>query len=588
MGHQVIEIDLRSNPNQLPEHSEDLSQSTESQESSSQQEQDEQHSQDDQQEQSSQPGQSGQQEQSGQQDHVGQQEQGGQQGQSGQSGQSEQQDQSSQQDQVGQQEQGGQLGQSGQQGQSSQSGQAGQQGQSSQSGQVGQQGQSGQPGQIGQQGQSSQSGQIGQQSQSSQPGQDGPSGQSDQQSQGNQSSSVKSSGQSGQDSQIETSSQGTSSNPNETQNTSIEGESSSEIETSDSNTLDSQQSSEATGERTRNSTQQGEGMSSSKKTIEKKSQPKIRDHLKGEPTPLDLLKEQIEKPQRSEATNQFLGQLEQLPSFKERSHGGSYSIDTESDSEVPESVVRTLISKFLNQRFCKRVSDLNIRSNALEKADGFYKWDIKKIVRHLETAQLTKVINDKYGYQYAQGKYESVPLSFYFDLSGSMSSYTNMLAVMAIELLKKDVKVLVGFNQTVHVQIEQIPKQLSVSELADFLTAAGSYYSDEERYQQKSKGQIKYRVVDEDLDTYLIDKKAEKCVVFADCDPLYSVVRLSQKAQVYWFNFESNFSRSDLSDYKGFVYEVHCMKDIQKGLIKVNENRFEALTYIDNPKVLRR
>ena len=180
-----------------------------------------------------------------------------------------------------------------------------------------------------------------------------------------------------------------------------------------------------------------------KKSIEeirKRKAEKIqREHINHDKQEVEESKE--EKYELSEQTNNFLNQLGELPSFEDRDRCAGYSIDTESYTEVPESIIRTLITRFLNQRFCKYNTDLNIRSNSLEKTNGFYKWEVKDVITHLQTHQVIKVLTDKYGYEYANGKNENVPLSFYFDMSGSMSSYTNMLAVIAIELLKKGVKV---------------------------------------------------------------------------------------------------------------------------------------------------
>ena len=292
----------------------------------------------------------------------------------------------------------------------------------------------------------------------------------------------------------------------------------------------------------------------------------------------------------SEQTNQFLNQLNELPSFKDRDRGAGYSIDTEGYTELPDSMIRTLIAKFLNQRFCKHSTDLNVRSNSLEKSRGFYKWKVKDVITHLETHQIIKVFDDKYGYEYANGKNENVPLSFYFDMSGSMSEYTNLLAVIAIELLKKGVKVLIGFNERVNVQIESIKKNIDVQELADILESAGysnwGWSSGRDCFKKDSRVIFKY--IDRNLDNYLLYKKAEKCVVFSDFDPLDEVVNLSQGTEVYWFCFESNFDRSDLRNYNGFIYKVRNARDIVNGLIKVNEKRFETLCYVDNPKTLQR
>ena len=292
----------------------------------------------------------------------------------------------------------------------------------------------------------------------------------------------------------------------------------------------------------------------------------------------------------SEQTNQFLNQLNELPSFEDRDRGAGYSIDTEGYTELPDSMIRTLIAKFLNQRFCKHSTDLNVRSNSLEKSRGFYKWEVKDVITHLETHQITKVFDDKYGYEYANGKNENVPLSFYFDMSGSMSEYTNLLAVIAIELLKKGVKVLIGFNERVNVQIESIKKNIDVQELADILESAGysnwGWSSGRDCFKKDSRVIFKY--IDRNLDNYLLSKKAEKCVVFSDFDPLDEVVNLSQGIEVYWFCFESSFYRSDLRNYNGFIYKVRNARDIVNGLIKVNEKRFETLCYVDNPKTLQR
>ena len=291
----------------------------------------------------------------------------------------------------------------------------------------------------------------------------------------------------------------------------------------------------------------------------------------------------------SEESNNFLNQLSELPSFENRERGTGYSIDTNSTTEIPESVVRTLITKFLNQRFCKKNSDLNVRSNSLEKSEGFYKWEVKDVIIHSKTHQLNKVLNDKYSYEYREGQGNNVPLSFYFDMSGSMSSYTNMLATIAIELLKKNVKVLIGFNERVNVQIDSIDKNITVEELSKIITSAGYSnwgYSTKHNFIKDSR--VKFKYIDRNIDNYLFEKKAEKCVVFSDFDPLNEVINLSQKVQTYWFCFERNFNRSNLQVYNGFLYSVQNPEDILEGLVMVNGKRFETLCYVDNPKQLQK
>lgn len=312
---------------------------------------------------------------------------------------------------------------------------------------------------------------------------------------------------------------------------------------------------------------------------EQKSVPQ-RENLQSEKEPFEPSEEQ--QYTSNQPRNEFFDRLGELPSFENRERGPGYSIDENSNTELPESIIRTLISKFLNQRFCKRNSDLNHRTNSLEKIDGFYKWNIKDVIVHSKTHQLTKVLNDKYGYDYADGKNENVPLSFYFDMSGSMSNYSNLLATIAIELLKKDVKVLVGFNERVNVQFESADKNISVKDLALLLQSAGFSQNVDSFLQRSDICHIKYKLINRNIDNYLIDKKAEKCVVFSDFDPRYEVIKLSQKTQVYWFCFEHSYGRYDLDNFNGFIYPVHNANDILDGLIKVNEKRFETLCYVDN------
>ena len=164
-------------------------------------------------------------------------------------------------------------------------------------------------------------------------------------------------------------------------------------------------------------------------------------------------------------------------------------------------------------------------------------------------------------------------------MSGSMSSYSNQLAVIAIELLKKDVKVLIGFNEVVNVQIDKLKKNINVDELAQLLKQVGDLKDDSIAICKN---------IGERIDKYLISKKAEKCVVFTDFDPKDEVCRLSHEADVYWFCFKANFTEQDLIDYNGFIYPVQNIFDIADGLIKVNSKRFETLCYSDNPKSLRR
>ena len=369
----------------------------------------------------------------------------------------------------------------------------------------------------------------------------------------------------------------------------------SENSSSEENTLDEKSDNPSN---TGNSQEKGESIDERKEKLQelrdkldeysKKKLNLERESLKPDE---DISEESLEKDdyELSDQSNKFLEELSSLPSFKDRDRKDGYSIDTSKYSSIPDSLVRTLISKFLNQRFCKRDTDLNIRSNSFSKTHGFHKWEVKDMILHLETEQLNKVLEDKYGYQYANGVSENVPLSFYFDMSGSMSEYTNMLAVIAIELLKKNVKVLIGFNERVNVQIDKIDKNITIDELVSVLESAGysGYsYNNSDRFIRNSK--VTYKFINRDIDDYLFSKECEKCVVFSDFDPLSEVIGLSQKAKVYWFCFENYFTKYDLGRFKGFIYQTNSAEDIINGLIKVNENRFETLCFVSNNKTLQR
>lgn len=278
---------------------------------------------------------------------------------------------------------------------------------------------------------------------------------------------------------------------------------------------------------------------------------------------------------------QLLEQLAEIKPYFERKSGDGFSINLTGE-KVSDSLIRTLVTKFLNQRFCSS-SDLNIRSSSLERSDGFYRWDLVQIVKHLETEQVTKIPYDKYGYKYAEGKHENIPLSFYFDMSGSMASYSNLLAVISFELLKRNVKVLAGFNEKVRFQFDSVDKDVSIEDFADAIKDAGTYF-----YSNYHNRKIKKQIINENIDSYLIRKKAEKCVVFADFDPLYKIIELSKNADVYWFCFEEDIIKKDLAEFRGFLYQVEDEKDIVSGLTRVSEYRFQTLCNLSNGEYQKR
>ena len=176
--------------------------------------------------------------------------------------------------------------------------------------------------------------------------------------------------------------------------------------------------------------------------------------------------------------------------------------------EINSIIIKNLINKFLKLYFKEKKSNLNERAKSdIEKTYGYYYWDKKKIARHLITKEYAKILNDKYDMEYSKGKLESIPLAFYFDLSGSMSKYSTMLAQISYYLLKNNIKVLIGFNETINYQINDIFNN-NLSELINFF----------KNYNNETK--IKYIEVNENIDNYLKSKFCEKCVIFSDDDSL--------------------------------------------------------------------
>jgi hypothetical protein len=78
-----------------------------------------------------------------------------------------------------------------------------------------------------------------------------------------------------------------------------------------------------------------------------------------------------------------------------------------------------------------------------------------------------------------------------------------------------------------------------------------------------------------EIDKYLIDKKAEKVVIFSDFDPKDEVENLSKHCEVYWFCYRNEFRKEDLIDFKGKFFKTQSEKDIIKHLQKIDSKVYE-------------
>lgn len=239
--------------------------------------------------------------------------------------------------------------------------------------------------------------------------------------------------------------------------------------------------------------------------------------------------------------------------------------------QISDAVINNLIDNFINKRFQTRDSQLNARQDSTVIDYGFEKWNTMQLVKHKVTKEYGKMLKDKYGYKKDEKKSETIPLSFYFDLSGSMNEYSHILSLIALKILQKKIKLLIGYNNNIVYKIDELPKEknISVEEFQSIL--------DEKIISKKIKNEkIKYEIVNQQLDQYLLENGAEKVTLFTDFDPIEAIRELSQKTELYWFCFEKN--KTQPFNFKGRFFTINelediifYMKNIDKPYIKKDE-----------------
>ena len=267
-------------------------------------------------------------------------------------------------------------------------------------------------------------------------------------------------------------------------------------------------------------------------------------------------------------------ELDKVSESIDKGHGFALSPLKIEDGQVPDSLINMLIDKFLNQRFLPMDTDLNTRRNSFDPEDGALKWNIPDLVRHKVTKDLNKMLYDKYGFNDEDGKGEDVPLSFYFDLSGSMEEYSRFLSLVAIKLIRKDVKVLFGFNEKIYYQIDSVPKTFTAEDFRRIISENLSYeqLTSDPRYRN-----IKIKQVNEDINKYLREKKAKKLTVFSDFDPKKEIEDLSKDCEIWWFCFEqrSSYKNASMKDFKGHFYNTEKLEDFIKHLKNISSRVYE-------------
>lgn len=223
--------------------------------------------------------------------------------------------------------------------------------------------------------------------------------------------------------------------------------------------------------------------------------------------------------------------------------------------QISDAVINNLVDNFINKRFQTRDSQLNARQDSTVIDYGFEKWNTMQLVKHKVTKEYGKMLKDKYGYKKDEKKSETIPLSFYFDLSGSMNEYSHILSLIALKILQKKIKLLIGYNNNIVYKIDELPKEknISVEEFQSIL--------DEKINSKKIKNEkIKYEIVNQQLDKYLLENGAEKVTLFTDFDPIEAIRELSQKTELYWFCFEKY--KTQPFNFKGRFFTINKLEDI--------------------------
>ena len=257
----------------------------------------------------------------------------------------------------------------------------------------------------------------------------------------------------------------------------------------------------------------------------------------------------------------------------EKSPGFSLDYEGE-DVEVLDSIINMLVDRFLNMHFTDNNTDLNRRNNNLMRDNGDLKWNIPDLIRHKVTKDLVKMPYDKYGYRKDDGKGEDIPLSFYIDLSGSMSDYSHLLSLIGIKLMQRKIKILVGYNELVYYQINSVPSSFSLELFKELIENEMKY--EELQSDSRYRG-VSITEVQQNIDDYLIEKNAKKVVVFTDFDAKSEIESLSRKSEVWWFCFEERrrYRGTDIHEFKGHFYNTQELKDFSQHLKNISSRMYE-------------
>ena len=290
-------------------------------------------------------------------------------------------------------------------------------------------------------------------------------------------------------------------------------------------------------------------------------------------------KEELEKMEKSRQEAKDMFKKMSKPKQPQNNNKNDFFNKIDDLNGVPENTIKILIDKFFEKSF-KKQSDLNETKASNKDKCGNDKWDVKALITHRVSKNYQPMLNDKKGFTKKSGDGDSIPLAFYFDLSGSMDPYMNILATMGYEMLKHKVKIICGFNQNAIFQIDSIPENCSKEKFAKILDAIGNnikFCSNEKDINILKQNQSVIKVFRGHplINEYLEYKKAEKVVVFSDFDPLVEICELSTKCKVYWFAFVNVCNENMLYSFKGNFFRVSEIKDILSHLRNMDNKMYE-------------
>lgn len=273
--------------------------------------------------------------------------------------------------------------------------------------------------------------------------------------------------------------------------------------------------------------------------------------------------EELNESKSKAQENKILNNLEQLLQSTEQEVLAPTIVERKV-IEPNSLIIRNLVNKFLKLYFRTKESNLNFRAKSeTDKIYGYYYWDKKQVARHLISKDYSKILNDKYDVEYGKGKHENIPLALYFDLSGSMAKYSQILADIALTLLKNNIKVLIGYNSQIQYQINSIDPKASSNDL-------------EMLFQNGSHPLICSEKVCTEIDDYLINKKCERCIIVSDKDSYSKVCNLSNYCEIYLLYCLNYYDAVD-ERFNGAYFYINSEQDIMSALLNMSKYNYRVL-----------